>query len=115
MDNSEQQNNLVNSTGTDHPSKKTVIGSNRIEPEGLGYSPSKPDGAAKNDAGHGDKFFTAENRERIKRCVAHLLIGPDPDGTQIYVAYSILDAINDAHLAELDVVVHDYQLDRHVH
>ena len=37
--------------------------------------------------------------------MAHFLIGPDPGAIQAEVAYRILGALNDGHLAELDVMV----------
>jgi hypothetical protein len=62
----------------------------------------------------GTKFLTAEERERVKRCVAHFLIGPVPGAIQADVAYSILDALGDDHLVELDVMVHAYEVDTSV-
>jgi len=56
------------------------------------------------------KFLPDDARERIKRCVISCLIRPnlDPDGIQLEVAYSMLDALEDDHLLELDVMIHDY-------
>jgi hypothetical protein len=73
------------------------------------FPPNEAAVAADTDAEFGTKFLAAEDRERIKRCVAHFLIGPDPSAMQAEVAYSILDALSDLHLAELDVMVHDYK------
>jgi hypothetical protein len=72
-----------------------------------GFSPSEPSVAAPTEAEFRTKFLAAEDRERIKRCVAHFLIGPDPGAIQAEAAYSILDALSDDHLADLDVMVHD--------
>jgi hypothetical protein len=80
-----------------------------------GFSPSEPSVAAPTDAEFGTKFLAAEDRERIKRCVAHFLIGPDRGAIRAEVAYSILDALSDDHLAELDVMVHDYKSGAGVH
>ena len=91
---------------------------------GLGYmaipkskrlSGSEPAITADTDAGLGTKFLAAEDRGRIKGCVAHFLIGPDPGAIQAQIAYSILDALSDDHLAELDVMVHDYESGAGVH
>jgi hypothetical protein len=76
-------------------------------PKSKKLSPSEPAVAADADADLGTKLLAAEDRERIKRCVAHFLIGPDPGAIQAEVAYRVLDALNDDHLAELDVMVHD--------
>lgn len=73
------------------------------------FSPSEPSVAAPTDTEFGTKLLATEDRERIKRCVAHFLIGPDPGAIQVEVVYSILDALSDDHLAELDVMVHDYK------
>lgn len=40
---------------------------------------------------------------------AYFLIGPEAGAIQAEVAYSILNALNDGHLAELDAMVHDYK------
>lgn len=56
-------------------------------------------------------FLTDDHRERIKRCVAHYLIGPIPGAIQAQVTYSMMDVLDDDHLVELDVMIHDYDSD----
>jgi hypothetical protein len=41
--------------------------------------------------------------------VADFLIGTLPGAIQAEVAYSMLDTLEDDHLAELDMMVHDYE------
>ena len=58
----------------------------------------------------GPNFLSNDDRERIKRCAAHFIIRPNPGAIQVEVAYSMLDALEDDHLLELDVMVHAYEL-----
>jgi hypothetical protein len=76
-------------------------------PRGKELSLSEPFGCGPYRRVLGTKLLTAAGRERIKRCVAHFLIGSDPDASQAEVTYSILDALSADHLAEPDVIVLD--------
>jgi hypothetical protein len=54
--------------------------------------------------------MTSDERERIKRCIAWFLC-PEPSALQAEILYSILDALEHAHLAELDGRIHNYETD----
>lgn len=50
--------------------------------------------------------MTSDERERVKRCIAAFVCG-DPGPWQAEVLYSMMDALDDDHLAELDGMVHE--------
>jgi hypothetical protein len=55
-----------------------------------------------------EQDMNADKRERIKRCIAGFLCGC-PSVLQAEVAYSIMDALEDGHLTELDGMIHIYE------
>jgi len=54
--------------------------------------------------------MTSDERARIKRCIATFLCG-SPGVVQAEVAYSMMDALEDDHLKELDDMIHIYETD----
>ena len=54
--------------------------------------------------------MTSDERARIKRCIATFLCG-SPGVVQAEVAYSMMDALEDDHLKELDGMIHIYETD----
>jgi hypothetical protein len=50
--------------------------------------------------------MTSEERERVKRCVAAFLCGA-PSPWQAEILDSMMDAVKDDHLAELDGMLHE--------
>jgi hypothetical protein len=56
--------------------------------------------------------MTPDERKRVKRCVAAFLCG-DPSPWQAEILDSMIDAMKDDHLAELDGMVHETGEDTH--
>ena len=54
--------------------------------------------------------MTSAERERIKRCISWFLC-PDPGALRAGVLYSMMDALEDAHLAELVGMIHINETD----
>ena len=54
--------------------------------------------------------MTSEERAQIKRCIATFLCG-SPGVIQAEVVYRMMDALDDAHLSELDGMIHIYETD----
>ena len=57
-----------------------------------------------------EKSMTSDERERIKRCIATFLCG-SPGALRAEVVYSMMDALEDDHLADLDGMIHIYETD----
>lgn len=52
--------------------------------------------------------MTADERGRIKRCIAWFLCG-EMGALRSEVVYSMMDALEDDHLAKLDGMIHIYE------
>ena len=63
--------------------------------------PYLPESSEKNEQGKGQV-----DAERIKRCIAHFLVGPEPGVIQADVLYYMLDLLEDSQLLTLDGMIH---------
>ncbi len=54
--------------------------------------------------------MTSDERARIKRCIARFLCG-EMGALRCEVVYSMMDALEDDHLTELDRMIHIYETD----
>jgi hypothetical protein len=52
--------------------------------------------------------MTSDERARIKRCISHFLC-EDPGVLRAGIVYSMMDALEDDHLTELDRMIHIYE------